>query len=102
MRANTFFKGAVFGALVGGMALVSSVAFAGGGLFGLGTTNPANPTTKRKGSTNGLQLRVVNSSTGKNAGGVGIVTADNVPPLAVHSKARVTNLNADMVDGLHG
>jgi hypothetical protein len=104
VRKRTFFGGLAVAALVSGVIAVSTVAFAGsgiGGVFNLGMTNTANGSTALQGDTSGQQLRITNTNTGGNASGIGIVTPDNVPPLAVHSKARVVNLNADTVDGKH-
>jgi hypothetical protein len=104
VRKRTFLQGTVTGAVVAGVALASTAAFAGGGIggvFNLGRANTVNGQTTLQGSTNGQQLRITNSSTGPGATGLGIVTPGNRPPLAVHSKVRVTNLNADMVDGVH-
>jgi hypothetical protein len=104
MNTSGFLKGVVVGTVVGTTLLLSAAAFAGsgiGGVFNLGTTNAVNGSTALQGSTNGSQLRVTNTNTGANASGIGIVTPDNVPPLAVHSKARVVNLNADTLDGKH-
>jgi hypothetical protein len=100
----TFFKGVFLGAAVASVTLVASAAFAGtgiGSVFNLGRTNAVNGSTVLQGSTNGQQLRVVNSNTGTAAAGVGIVTNPARPPLAVNSATKVTNLNADLVDGLH-
>jgi hypothetical protein len=97
-----FLQGVVLGALVGGMTLASTAALAGtgiGGVFNLGRTNTTNASTVLRGSTNGQQLRVANASTGAGATGIGIHTAANRPPLAVDSKTKVTNLNADLLDG---
>ena len=98
-----FLQGVVLGALVGGMTFVSTAALAGtgiGGVFNLGRTNTTNASTVLRGSTKGQQLRVVNSaSTGSSTTGIGIHTAANEPPLAVDSKTKVNNLNADLLDG---
>jgi hypothetical protein len=102
MRAP-FLKGVMFGAVVCGMTIVSTAAFAGtgiGSVFNIGTANRVNASTVLMGSTSGQQLRVVNNaSTGVGVTGIGIHTAPNEPPLAVDSKTRVNNLNADLLDG---
>ena len=96
-------KGVVLGAVVFGMTVVSTAALAGtgiGGVFNLGATNTVNAPTVLQGSTSGQQLRVVNNTgTGTGTTGIGIHTAPNEPPLAVDSKIRVDNLNADLLDG---
>jgi hypothetical protein len=98
-----FLKGLVFGAVVCGVTVGSTAALAGtgiGGVFNLGRTNTANASTVLQGSTKGQQLRVVNNASGGNGvTGIGIRTASNAPPLAVNSKTRVNNLNADLLDG---
>jgi hypothetical protein len=98
-----FAKGLVVGAIAGGMMLVASAAFAGtgiGAVLNLGATNTVNARTLLQGTTRGQQLRVVNNAaTGAGVTGIGIHTAPNEPPLAVDSKTRVINLNADLLDG---
>ena len=98
-----FLKGAVVGALISCITLASSAALAGtgiGAVFDIGATNTTNASTVLQGSTNGPQLRVVNNAaSGAGAAGVGIHTATNKPPLAVNSRTKVTNLNADLLDG---
>src|SRR5262245_894769 len=98
-----FLKGVAFGAMVAGLTVVSTAALAGtgiGSVFNLGTANRTNASTVLVGSTSGQQLRVVNNAgTGTGVTGIGIHTASNEPPLAVDSKTRVNNLNADLLDG---
>lgn len=98
-----FVKGIALGAVVSALTLVSTSAFAGsgiGGVFNLGKANSVDKTTTLQGSTNGQQLRVVNSSTGADAAGIGIKTDAMRPPLAVNSQVKVANLDADLLDGL--
>ncbi len=98
-----FILGVVVGAVVGGMTLASTAALAGtaiGGVFNLGQTNTVNASTVLRGTTKGQQLRVANGArTGNGTTGIGIHTAANEPPLAVDSKTKVNNLNADLLDG---
>jgi hypothetical protein len=57
---SKFVRGALFGALVAAVTLVSSVAFAGsgiGGVFNLGESNSVNATTTLTGSTAGNSSR---------------------------------------------
>jgi hypothetical protein len=100
---TAFLKGAMLGALVCGITVGSTAAWAGtgiGGVFNIGTVNRTNASTVLEGSTNGQQFRVVNNAhTGTGVSGIGIHTASNEPPLAVDSKTRVNNLNADLLDG---
>jgi dolichol kinase len=54
-----FIKGVVTGAVVSGLTLASTAAFAGSGIgavFNLGKTNAVNATSVLQGSTNGQQL----------------------------------------------
>jgi hypothetical protein len=102
MKAK-FLKGALLGAIASGLTVGSAAAFAGsgiGGVFNLGKANTVDATTTLQGSTNGPQARVVNSSTGADAAGVAIKTDAGRPPLVVNSKTKVTNLDADLLDGL--
>ena len=98
-----FLKGLVFGAVVCGVMVGSTAALAGtgiGSVFNIGTANRTNASTVLTGSTNGQQFRVVNNHpAGHGVTGIGIHTATNEPPLAVNSKTRVNNLNADLLDG---
>jgi hypothetical protein len=97
-------KGVFLGAVVASVTVIASAAFAGtgiGSVFNLGRANVVNASTVLQGTTNGQQLRVVNPNTGTGATGIGIVTNAARPPLAVNSAAKVTNFNADLVDGLH-
>lgn len=101
---SSFIKGVVLGAVVCGMTLGATAAFAGtgiGGVFNLGTANTTNASTVLQGSTSGPQLRVVNNATtGTGVTGIGIHTAATKPPLVVDSQTKVNNLNADLLDGL--
>jgi len=95
-----FAKVVVLVAIVSSMTVASTAALAGtgiGGVFNLGTSNRTNASTVLQGSTNGSQLRVVNDS--RTGVGIGISTNANEPPLAVNSRRRVDNLNADLLDG---
>jgi hypothetical protein len=99
-----FVKGAFAGACICFVTLSATAAAAGSGIgsvFNLGKTNSVNRSTVLSGSTRGPQLRVVNNNTTTRAGvaGIGIQTRTGIPPLAVNSKSRVNNLNADLLDG---
>jgi hypothetical protein len=103
MMTKRFAYGVVAGAVVCAVALLSPAALAGtgiGGVFNLGTTNKTNATTVLRGTTDGQQLRVSNSATGgSGVAGIGIHTTAGHPPLVVDSRTKVTNLNADLLDG---
>jgi hypothetical protein len=97
-----FAKGLVVGAVAAVMTLGASAAFAGtgiGAVLNLGRTNAVNVPTVLQGSTKGQQLRVVNTATATGATGIGIHTASGKPPLVVDSRTKVTNLDADLLDG---
>lgn len=98
----TFYKGIVLGSVVSLATLMGATAFAGtgvGGLFNLGQNNTVNGTTKLTGATAAGQLDVVNNSTGTGATGIGISVKSGKAPLAVNSSTKVSNLNADLLDG---
>lgn len=59
----------------------------GNGFVGIGTTSPSN--------------RLTVAGNVRTTGRIQIQTAGSVPPLDVTSTARVVNLNADLLDGLH-
>jgi hypothetical protein len=123
--SGSFVKGCVVGllcALVGG----ATVALAGsgiGGVFNLGVTNSVNAKTSLTGASTGAQLRVDNTNavagasglvatsksisatgsftnTGGGPAGAFAVNA-GVTPFTVNSQVKVTNLNADLLDGFH-
>ena len=100
----TFFMGVVLGAIVSVVTLFGTAAVAGtgvGGIFNLGRTNTVNARTTLTGSHAGSQLQVINSSSGKGANGIGINVAKGKSPLVVNSATKVSNLNADYLDGQH-
>lgn len=83
----------------------ASVALAGtgiGGVFNLGKTNTVNAITKLTGSVAGSSLQIINSSTNAAATALDLQVATGKPPLKVNSTTKVTNLNADTVDGQDG
>jgi len=95
-------QGVVIGAVAAAMTFGASSAFAGtgiGAVLNLGRANAVNASTVLQGSTAGQQLRVANNSTATGATGIGIHTGLGKPPLVVDSKAKVSNLNADFLDG---
>jgi len=99
----TFLKGVVLGTVVSALMLTTTAAFAGSGVgavFNLGRYNGVNGTTKLAGSTAGKQLDITNTSNGTGATGIGITVHSGKPPLAVNSSTKITNLNADQLDGL--
>jgi hypothetical protein len=80
----------------------ASIGVAGsgvGGVFNLGVTNTVNAITKLMGSVAGPSLQIINSSTGTGATSLELRVAPDKPPLKVNRTTKVTNLNADLLDG---
>src|SRR5215218_11015193 len=99
-RATVFLMGlALMLALLFGMA---STAFgANGGNFILGSlNNTATAITKLTGTIGGgPALRVSNPSTATGSTALDLQVATGKAPMKVNSSTKVTNLNADAVDG---
>jgi hypothetical protein len=93
-------------AVVTALTLVTaSAAFAGsgiGGVFNLGVSNSVNAITALTGSVAGPSLRATNNSTNAGATALNLQVATGKPPMTVNSGTKVTNLNADRVDGKDG
>lgn len=124
-RGSLRTKGAVILSTVLLLGLAST-ALAGsgiGGVFNLGVVNTVNALTTLTGSLNARLLQVTNTSTGAGAGAIGAINkgagastiraqndgngpalglfvTNNVPPIVTNSNGKVTNLNADSLDGL--
>lgn len=82
---------------------VASMALAGtgvGGVFNLGVTNTVNALTKLTGSVAGPSLQIDNNSTNTAATALDLQVEPNKPPMKVNRTTKVTNLNADRLDGL--
>jgi len=78
----------VIGAVTVLILAANTVAYAAtGGKFILGHTNKANKVSTLKRTSSGAALNLVTKSSGN-------------APLSTNGKGRVTNLNADMLDGL--
>jgi hypothetical protein len=119
-----FFRGVLVGSLTSALVLSASAALAGtgvGGIFNLGQANTVNTSSSLSGSTSGAQLAVSNSSTTTGNYGLlvngkslspALVAANSTGPAArftgasgsapfqVGSNHKVSNLNADLLDGL--
>jgi hypothetical protein len=85
---------------------VASMALAGtgvNGVFNLGVTNTVNAVTQLVSGAgtgpNGPMLRIDNNSSATGATGLQILTEAGKPPMTVNTGTRVTNLNADRLDG---
>jgi hypothetical protein len=82
------------------VALGGTTYAATGGNFILGNPNSASSTTSLTAPVAGKGLQVTNTSTGAGATALGLNTASGHPPFTVNSGTKVTNLNADKLDGL--
>lgn len=81
------------------LTLTASMAVAGtglGGVFNLGRTNAVNAISVLKGSTTSAMLRIANSGPGT---ALQLLVQPGKPPMTVNSDAKVSNLNADKLDG---
>jgi hypothetical protein len=89
-------------ALAAVLIALGSVGYsATGGNFILGISNQAGSQTRLTAPVAGATFRVENTSTSSTATGIAIATNANRPPFALTSSSKVTNLNADLLDGLH-
>jgi hypothetical protein len=98
-KATVFMMGlALMLALAFGMA---STAFgANGGNFILGSlNNSATAITKLTGNVNGPAMQVVNNNADLNDTALSLLVDKGEEPIRVNSAGKVTNLNADKVDG---
>jgi hypothetical protein len=83
------------------VALGGTSYAATGGNFILGQPNSASSTTSLSAPVAGKKaLQLTNTSTGAGATGLGLSVASGHPPFTVNSGTKVTNLNADRLDGL--
>jgi hypothetical protein len=99
MRKDLF-RGVVLGSVVATVTMIAASAIAGNGIgaiFNLGQTNRVNTSTLLTGTTAGRMLRVTNSGTGE---ALGLNVQPGSAPMTVNSTVKVTNLNADKLDGL--
>jgi hypothetical protein len=81
---------------------LTSTALAGNGVgsvFNLGVTNTVNALTKLTGSVAGSSLVIDNNSTGTGATALNLQVKAGRAPMKVNSGTKVTNLNADKIDG---
>jgi hypothetical protein len=71
-----------------------------GDFLTLGNPNSATSTTSLSAPVAGNGLQVTNTSTGAGATALGLNVASGHPPFTVNSGTKVTNLNADKLDGM--
>src|SRR6266540_2665517 len=82
--------------------LVTTTALAGsgvGGVFNLGQTNSVTGTSTLTGDTAAPQLTLKNTSTDANATALNLSVPSTRTPFKVNSAVKVSNLNADKLDG---
>jgi hypothetical protein len=98
---RTFYKGVLLGSVIAILVSLTGTAMAGtgiGAIFNLGKANSANTTTSLSGTTSGKVLQVTNKGAGP---ALGLTVKAGKPPLATNSSVKVTNLNADRLDGIN-
>lgn len=87
------------------VALVIALGGAGysatGGNFILGQSNVASTETGLSATLSGRAARITNSSTSTAATALGLFVKPGRAPMTVNSATRVTNLNADLLDGIN-
>jgi|tagenome__1003787_1003787.scaffolds.fasta_scaffold20951966_2 hypothetical protein len=81
------------------VALSGTGYAATGGNFILGQGNTATTRTSLSAAVADRALQVTNNSTAAGATALALNVASGKPPFTVNSKSRVTNLNADLLDG---
>jgi hypothetical protein len=82
------------------VALGSTGYAANGGAFILGLINGATQRTALGANYNGPALALSNVSTGVSATALTLTVAAGHPPMKVNAATKVTNLNADYLDGI--
>jgi hypothetical protein len=101
-RATIFAVG--LAVLIGlAVGLGSAVLAGNGDPLLLGRANTATTVTRLAGTqgVDGPMLRITNNNAGANDTALDVRVDAGEPPMLVNSSARVSNLNADLVDGFH-
>jgi hypothetical protein len=99
LRRTALFVGlALMLALVLGSATVALAAVPGDPLK-LGRVNTINKLTSLVGSVDGAMLRIDNNSSGTSATALELQVEPGKAPMKVNSQTKVTDLNADQLDG---
>jgi hypothetical protein len=83
------------------IALTGTTYAATGGNFILGTPNTATSQTGLTSNNAGKALNVTQQNTGAGATALGLNVPSGKTPFTVNSSTKVTNLNADQLDGYH-
>jgi hypothetical protein len=86
-------------ALVFGVATTALAGTGVGARFDLGKTNTVTAVTRLVGSVAGPSLQIDNNSAGASATALDLQVEPGKAPMSVNSDGRVTNLNADKIDG---
>ena len=94
--------------MVFGLVLVLGLVFgvatmalgANGGNFILGRSNAASTLTKLTGNVDGAAMQVINTNAGADDTALSLQAQAGEAPMRVNSATRVTNLNADKLDGV--
>jgi hypothetical protein len=81
------------------VALGGTTYAATGGNFILGQSNSAGATTSLTSGTTGPALKLTNTNSGTGAKALALNVASGHTPFSVNSATKVTNLNADKLDG---
>jgi hypothetical protein len=82
------------------IALGTAGYAANGGNFLLGLFNSATQRTALTANFNGNAVELTNTSTGASATALKLTVAAGHPPMKVNTVTKVTNLNADYLDGI--
>ena len=82
------------------VALGSTGYAANGGAFLLGLINGATQRTFLGANFNGTALQINNTSAGASATALTLTVAAGHPPMKINTATKVTNLNADYLDGI--
>jgi hypothetical protein len=83
------------------LATVTPAFAANGGNFILGSlNNTATAITRLSSNMAGPALQIINNNAAANATALNLATRADRPPMRVNSATKVTNLNADKLDGL--
>jgi hypothetical protein len=99
-RATTTVVGlAIMLALVLGVASTALAGTGVGATLNLGKINTVDAVSKPVGNVAGPSLRVDNNSAGASATALDLQVEPGKAPMKVNSDGRVTNLNADKLDG---
>jgi hypothetical protein len=99
-RATVFLVGlAMILSVVLGLASAAVAGTGVGDVFNLGKKNTVGQLSQLVGSSDSAMLKVENNSAGRDATALNLQVKPGHTPMKVNSSARVSNLNADQIDG---